>query len=115
MLRSRFGEDEKSVPHRNRSPFMWPVTEAVFAERYRTSPGCIRSEALPGPQGGHSCLTSMGGISLQGLSFLGHDPGGNFDLSSLFGRALDPGRRVACHKDTLEKETIRLAEGIPHP
>lgn len=34
---------------------------------------------------------------------------------SLLGRAPDPDPSVAYHEDTLEKEAIRLAEGIPHP
>lgn len=57
----------------------------------------------------------MGEMSLQSLSFPGHGLGGDFDMTGVFGRAPASNPRVACHEDTLEKEALRPAEGIPLP
>lgn len=56
------------------------MPEEAFAEQVQPSPGGVVTVMPHWALNEHSCLNSMGGISLQSLSFPGHGLGGDLDL-----------------------------------
>lgn len=118
LLRSRFGEDEVSVPSWNMSRLSG-LCQGKYVKREAQvlprKPGW--DEAPPGPEGWVDNPVWHPWEECPSRACVSQDMSWEVTLICLesLWKGADSNPRIACHEDTLEKEVLRLAERIPLP